>query len=359
MHSPLGPRDQRSAALTAGALVAAGGCAVLLDQTFSAVFGGDTSSLGIAFGAAIAVVGICLLRWHARFPDGVWVAFALAALGLILGLNLATHDTGGGGAQLGFLFPVVYAGAFLRPAAAWTVAVGAAVSSAASCFLLLPAERAWGEYPFLLVSIVTLTAVLLASGRRQDRLVAQLDALASVDSLTGLATRRSLGETAAEVLAVASDEAPEGTGLMLVDVDRFKLINDTFGHPVGDLVLTHLGLLMRNAVRRGDTVARFGGDELAVLLPNTSAEDALRRAEELRLKVRETPLRHDGGEVQFTVSIGVAHMPVGHPDLQGLYVAADQALYRAKHQGRDRVVMGHGDVGEFRGRRTGAPDDVS
>jgi diguanylate cyclase (GGDEF)-like protein len=339
VHSPLGPRDQRSAALTAGTLLAAGGGAVLLDQAFSAVFGGATSVVGVAAGAAFAVVGIVLVRWRAQLPDAVWVVFALASLGLILGLNLATNDTGGGGAQLGFLFPVVYAGAFLRPAAAWTVAVGAAVSSAASVFLLLPPERAWGEYPFLLVSIVTLTAVLLASGRRQDRLVAQLDALASVDSLTGLATRRALGETAAAVLAVAPDEAPEGTGLMLVDVDRFKAINDTFGHPVGDAVLTHLGQMMRAAVRRTDTVARFGGDELAVLLPNTSVADARRRAEELRLTIRETPLRHDTGVVQFTVSVGVAHMPVGHPDLQGLYVAADQALYRAKHHGRDQVVM--------------------
>jgi diguanylate cyclase (GGDEF)-like protein len=312
---------------------------VLLDQAFSAVFGGATSLVGVSAGAGLAVGGVFLLRRRAQLPDAMWLVFALAALGLILGLNLATHDTGGGGAQLGFLFPVVYAGAFLRPAAAWTVAVGAAVSSAASVFLLLPPERAWGEYPFLLVSIVTLTAVLLGSGRRQDQLVAQLDALASVDSLTGLATRRALGETAAAVLAVSPGEAPDGTGLMLVDVDRFKLINDTFGHPVGDAVLTHLGLLMRAAVRRGDTVARFGGDELAVLLPNTPAADAHRRAEELRLTIRETPLRHDTGVVQFTVSVGVAHMPVGHPDLQRLYVAADQALYRAKHRGRDRVVM--------------------
>ena len=340
MHSPLGPRDRRSAALTAGALVTAGGAAVLLDQGFSAVFGGTTSTVGAATGGTLTVIGVGLIRWRASIPDVVWMVFALASLGLILGLNLATNDTGGGGAQLGFLFPVVYAGAFLRPVAAWTVAVGAAVASAASVFLLLPPERAWGEYPFLLVSIVALTAVLLASGRRQDRLVAQLDALASVDSLTGLATRRALGETAVEVLAASPDEAPFGTGLLLVDVDRFKLINDTFGHPVGDAVLTHLGDLMRAAVRRGDTVARFGGDELAVLLPNTSSDDAFRRAEELRVAVRKTPLRHDGSEVRFTVSAGVAHMPVGHPDLQGLYVAADQALYRAKHRGRDRVVMG-------------------
>jgi diguanylate cyclase (GGDEF)-like protein len=321
-----------------------------LDQAFSAVFGGATSVVGVTAGAALAVIGAFLLRRRARLPDGVWLVFALAALGLILGLNLATHDTGGGGAQLGFLFPVVYAGAFLRPVAAWTVAIAAVAFSAASVFLLLPPERAWGEYPFLLVSIVTLTAVLLASGRRQDRLVAQLDALASVDFLTGLATRRALGETAVAVLAGTPDDAPNGTGLLLVDVDRFKLINDTFGHPVGDAVLTHLGQMMRTAVRRGDTVARFGGDELAVLLPNTSAADALRRAEELRLTIRGTPLRHDGAEVQFTVSVGVAHMPVGHPDLQGLYIAADQALYRAKHRGRDRVVMGRSDRDEARER---------
>lgn len=327
---------------------------MLLNEMFSGGFGGTTSPVGVAAGVTLAVIGTCLLRWHAQLPDVVWVVVALLALGLTLGLNVATHDTGGGGAQLGFLFPVVYAGAFLRPAAAWTVAVGAAGTSAASAFLLLPPERAWAEYQFLLVSIITLTAVLLASGRRQDRLVAQLNALASVDSLTGLATRRALGETAAAVLAVSPDEAPDGTGLLLVDIDRFKLINDTFGHPVGDAVLTHLGELMRAAVRRGDTVARFGGDELAVLLPNTSAGDAFRRAEELRLTIRETPLWHEGSEVQFTVSVGVAHMPVGHPDLQGLYIAADQALYRAKHRGRDRVVMGRGDRDDDgeRGRRS-------
>lgn len=340
MHSALGSRDQRSAALTAAALLSSGGGALLLDQAFTAISGEPTSVTSTVTGAVIAVLGLSLFRWHAGLPDELWMVFTILMLGTILVLNIATNDTGGGGAQLAFLLPVVYASAFLRPMAAWAVAATAAVTSAVSAFTLIPFERAVGEYPFLFVSIFALNSVLLASGRRQDRLVAQLDALASVDSLTGLATRRALTEKVAAALDVAQDEAPEGTGLMILDVDRFKLINDTLGHPTGDAVLAHLGQVLRTSVRQGDTVARFGGDEFAVLLPGTSAEDAFRRADELRLTIRQRPLTRDGLEVPLTMSVGVAHEPGGRPDLEGLYIAADQALYRAKQDGRDRVELG-------------------
>lgn len=313
---------------------------MLVDQVFSTVLEDTTSTVSVIAGAVILLVGLGLLRWHAGLPDELWMVAAIGALGLVLVLNLATNDSGGGGAQLAFLFPVVYAGAFLRPAAAWTVAATASVASAVSVAALVPFERAIGEYPFLLVSIVALNAVLLASGRRQDRLVAQLDALASVDALTGLATRRAITDAADAVLAAAAEGKSVGTILMILDVDRFKLINDTYGHPVGDAVLTHLGHTLRTIVREGDTVARFGGDELAVLLPNTSADEALRRARELMRAIRANPLVREGGDIPLTVSVGIAHTPVGNPDLKALYVAADLALYRAKHLGRDRIEIG-------------------
>lgn len=336
----LGPRDERAAARTAAALVIAGAGALVVTQLIARAAGTHVSWIVATVGVSLAAVGVAYLRWHARIPALVWLVNAIVLIGVILAMNLLTRDAGAG-AQVAFLYPVVYAAAFLRAGAAWTTAGVAGVASSVSVFSLLPLEQAITDQTFLLIAIIALTAVLLASGRRQERLVARLDELASVDWLTGLATRRALEEAARRALAgQATTRTPssDGTALMLLDVDHFKTINDRYGHPTGDALLVHLAAHLTEAVRAGDTVARFGGDELAVLLPGIRAEDAHRRAEAVRHHVAASPMPVPDGEVRISVSVGVAHAPAGTVELERLYVAADAALYRAKRGGRDRVV---------------------
>lgn len=355
----LGPRDERAAARTAAALVISGAGALVLTQVIAGAAGTHVSWIAAAVGVVLAAVGVGYLRWHSRIPPVVWLLNALMIIGVILAMNLLTQDAGAG-AQVAFLYPVVYAAAFLRAGAAWTTAAAAGVASSVSVFSLLPLEQAITDQTFLLIAILALTAVLLASGRRQERLVAQLDELASVDWLTGLATRRALEEAARRALAgqaATRTASSEGTALMLLDVDHFKTINDRYGHPTGDALLVHLAAHLQQTVRSGDTVARFGGDELAILLPGISADGARRRAESVRQQVAASPMQVSDGEVRVTVSVGTAHAPAGTEELESLYVAADAALYRAKRGGRDQVVTAVAQVTGRAADRTRSNDE--
>lgn len=371
----LGPRDARSAARTAAGLVVASAVSVLVAEIAVTVGGSRVPSPAAAM-ISLGLIGLGLLLWfrRGRLPVLVWFGMAQVSVGVILVMDLITNDAGGG-AQVAFLLPVVYAGAFLRAWAAWTVAGSAVVASGVLVYILLPIDQALTDHVFILVAIVALTMVLVSSGRQQDRLVAQLHRVASIDLLTGLATRRKLEEVTRRVLSDPGghtapggrgglrgrddlpgrdhlrghddvdftgdpDEPSPGTALLLIDVDRFKEVNDAHGHPVGDQVLVHIAALLRKAVRRGDTVARFGGDELAVLLCDVDRTTAARLAESLRRIIDETPLRIATGRIPLTVSIGVAHASPGVTDLDELYREADAALYQAKREGRDRVVEG-------------------
>ncbi len=161
--------------------------------------------------------------------------------------------------------------------------------------------------------------------------------LASTDPLTGCLNRRALVDKLDQELDRASRyEFP--VTILMIDLDRFKLVNDTRGHLVGDAVLRQLGELLRAEVRSVDLVARYGGEEFVVLLPNTATDGGVSFAERLRQRVE----RHDfaGGlaPLALTVSIGVATF-AGTPaqSAEELLAAADQALYRAKHDGRNLV----------------------
>jgi diguanylate cyclase (GGDEF)-like protein len=125
----------------------------------------------------------------------------------------------------------------------------------------------------------------------------------------------------------------------MIDVDRFKTINDSFGHQTGDAVLAEVARRFASAVRSSDYVARYGGEEFVVLAPETSLDDAVTFAEKLRSTVASSPVRTAGGdELPITVSVGTASIP--HTELRTpseMIAAADEALYRAKRNGRNRV----------------------
>lgn len=161
---------------------------------------------------------------------------------------------------------------------------------------------------------------------------------ANHDPLTGLANRALFQSRLEEALRHA-EASRSGVGLLLLDLDDFKDINDTLGHAVGDQLLQETARRLRSHVRDSDTVARVGGDEFAIILSGIAeVSDATARADAI-VEALRAPLQHDGQEFSTTVSIGLAAFPEHHRDPVELMKDADIALYRAKEQGRSRAVM--------------------
>ncbi len=161
------------------------------------------------------------------------------------------------------------------------------------------------------------------------------EARATTDALTGLPNRRYFDEYLG--LLAKRRRAEDQVGVLMIDIDRFKKLNDTFGHAVGDHVLREVAQAIAGAVREGDVPARFGGEEFAVLLRNPGPGIALEVGERVRKAVSSLNLRNIGVPgVSVSVGVSVASSP--DQQLEDVIDEADQALYRAKRGGRDRVV---------------------
>ncbi|MFB2844358.1 diguanylate cyclase [Aeromonas jandaei] len=157
------------------------------------------------------------------------------------------------------------------------------------------------------------------------------------DGLTGLYNRRFFFEMCEKNLSMNMRHHLTSV-LMVLDVDQFKCINDRYGHPLGDRALVHLGRVMQSVLRSEDVLARIGGDEFAILLPNTTLSAAASLAERLRLQVMQNPLSlPDGDELIITISAGLVENGEGEL-MESLYARADQMLYQAKQTGRNCVA---------------------
>jgi diguanylate cyclase (GGDEF)-like protein len=161
--------------------------------------------------------------------------------------------------------------------------------------------------------------------------VAIAERRANTDELTGLANRRALAS------AMAAGDAAH-SALVMLDLDFFKTVNDTLGHPAGDAALRHVATLLKTTLRAGALAARLGGEEFAVWLPGADLGVATEIAERLRLLVHGRPFRFGGSEHPLSVSCGVSACPVPAGPPESLMATADAALYQAKRQGRNRVV---------------------
>ncbi len=167
----------------------------------------------------------------------------------------------------------------------------------------------------------------------------QLEAISVTDDLTGLYNRRYFFERLEEYLRAARRHRLP-LSLMMLDLDHFKRINDTFGHPTGDRVLKALAEVIRSGLRASDIPARYGGEEFLILLPYTGEAEATRLAERLRRTISGHPFSIPESARPVTISIGVAEFDVDHPvDGEALVARADAALYRAKRDGRNRVAV--------------------
>ena len=158
------------------------------------------------------------------------------------------------------------------------------------------------------------------------------------DPLTNLYNRRYMEESLErEVRRAKRNHTP--VGIMMLDIDHFKLFNDTHGHKAGDIVLQELGTILQANIRGGDIACRYGGEEFLLILPDTTLEIAQKRAEELLVQVRDHQIPYQSALFQITVSIGVAAFSERSPGVQEVINTADKALYQAKARGRDQVVV--------------------
>ncbi|MFC3999250.1 GGDEF domain-containing protein [Nocardiopsis sediminis] len=187
----------------------------------------------------------------------------------------------------------------------------------------------------MVLLLIALPPVMLL---QRSLLYQQLQAAARTDPKTGLLNAAAWEAEAATEVARAH-QSGDPVAVLIVDIDHFKGVNDTYGHLFGDHVLAGVATTLTHQLRPTDAVGRFGGEEFVVLLPGADMAEACRAAERLRMRVGRMVLKADDAGVSITVSIGVAVLGVHGDDIVGLLAAADLALYRAKGAGRNRVCL--------------------
>ena len=189
----------------------------------------------------------------------------------------------------------------------------------------------------LLESLVVLASLAFENAK----LYREAQELAVTDGLTRLMLRRPLLERVEQELARAAAQG-SSTSLVMMDIDHFKSVNDTYGHPAGDAVLRDVAAIVRRSVRDVDVCGRYGGEEFVVLLPQTDLPGAVLVAERIREAVAAKPFELRGEQRKITISLGVATAPGHGKDPRALIESADQALYASKQGGRDRVSKAGG-----------------
>ncbi len=278
-------------------------------------------SRGASATLALLLLGI-LLDWHAAV---IWLAFAAVLiytlLMVLLGLLSLRHGQ-------------VAARYFL--AATLCGMLGTALTDLA----------VWGLIPFTTLSYravdigILAEAILLALAlayqmRLHQKARSRAENLARIDPLTGLLNRRALQELGNPLWHQATRQR-QPLSLIMLDLDHFKRINDEYGHAMGDSSLVATAGLLAQQCRKGDLLARWGGEEFLLLLPQTPLQDALGLAERLRQAIANVTLEHPAGRLELSASLGVASQEQ-QTDLEQLIKTADARLYAAKHAGRNRV----------------------
>ena len=174
--------------------------------------------------------------------------------------------------------------------------------------------------------------------QQQVEVLEDLSKQAAHDPLTGLFNRRHLDQILSGEIARAH-RTGSSVGLLLSDIDHFKEINDRYGHKAGDVMLQELSKLLKKCVRSADVVCRYGGEEFVVIMPGVSISTLRRCAEEIRSRVQELFVEHGGDQIHTTISLGAAVFPLHGSNGDEVLISADQALYQAKREGRNRVVV--------------------
>jgi diguanylate cyclase (GGDEF)-like protein len=188
------------------------------------------------------------------------------------------------------------------------------------------------------LTVMSTFGLQIASALKRARLFQEMQSLASSDPLTGLRNRRNLFELG-RMEFDRSQHMNQHFSCLMLDLDHFKAINDSHGHPIGDLVLQEVAKRSQSCIRDTDIIGRYGGEEFLIFLPETDMESAVQVAERLRKSIADTPIQIAEKELQITVSIGVSKRDENTPELQTIIARADQAMYIAKHKGRNQVAI--------------------
>jgi diguanylate cyclase (GGDEF)-like protein len=295
--------------------------------------------VAVAMSLAALALGAIGIGFQRRLPPaGVYTLSALAvgciSIFAVYGHREMTADSIL--PAIGFyLWLVLFAGYFFPKRA---VAPAIAFTGGAATFVVVEGglEVAVGTW-FVMLSAFCLAGFVVAFLRqRVTRLLSILAKAARLDPLTDVLNRGGFEERFTQELERARRN-DEPVTLLVADIDRFKQINDRFGHAVGDAVLERVARVLREATRAVDVVARLGGEEFGVLLPQATREEGVEVAERIRRDIAR--MRQEGhGPVAVTVSIGVASFPDDSSCRDSLFRLADAAVYAAKDLGRDRVV---------------------
>ena len=288
----------------------------------------------LALGELLAGVAILLMprRWE-RFIPGIVVYGAVAVVSVSVLCNGEQHGDAPTMTEFFYAWPAVYVGYFFQR---WMTPVFIAVTSASYAATLAIMELSGNvQIRWLLVTVVVagLTIAAHAIRTQVNGLVERLHEAARTDALTSMPNRREFDERLALELERAA-RTGEPLALLMGDIDRFKALNDRYGHAAGDAALAAIGRVLVTECRAIDTPARVGGEEFAVLLPSTEATAALITANRLRAAISQ--ITDDDGR-PLTISFGVAEHPADGATASDLIAAADRALYAAKAGGRDRA----------------------
>lgn len=202
---------------------------------------------------------------------------------------------------------------------------------------LFPLRSTNGQISHICLVIYDVTDV---ATNRHQLLTAntELQRLSSTDRLTGLSNRGHWEECLRHEYARHTRYGSE-VSMVMIDIDHFKRVNDTWGHQTGDKVIQVVAEAMRTHIRSADIAGRYGGEEFSVLLPDTDKAGAQVFAERLRKAVEELYVDHDGQQIRCTISLGVADLSQPSSDYKALIEAADQALYQSKKNGRNQVTV--------------------
>lgn len=350
------PRARAAAWLSAS--YALGAAAFTIDffrNYLPPIVGSFSSNFLYTATSAAAVVGFCL-RYRRSAPTSplavasvlgfafyLWLYFAVDGMAArTIGINLANGVVLTIGVvavrrhvdrpidRLAYaLFAALALQCFLRPLLLF--AMGAAPTSI----------REYTESTFfltlhLVVGVIGISLAVTLLVAFAVETIEDLSRRSTTDALTGVLNRRGFEEQAAAALA-AADGGSAGVAVVIADIDRFKAVNDSYGHAYGDRVIAQMGALFRNFSHGGRIAGRLGGEEFALVLPGARLEDACNTAEAMRRKFAATPIGEGAEARLFTASFGVAQRAPSEPLLDAV-ARADEALYLAKARGRNRVM---------------------
>jgi diguanylate cyclase (GGDEF)-like protein len=304
----------------------------------AALLGGSAAFARLPFAVAIALGLACALTWACaivtwrvgeRFDEGTLASMVIVATGLLT-LAAAVSLTGSADLVVLFLLPAIFGACFLAPKLS-IMALALSCGGYAWVDMRIHVGSApthWATATLVLASAAGVVGLL----RRQlENAHAELARLATRDPLTSLLNRRGFDQRVAHEIE-RHRRSQDPFSILLCDLDHFKMINDQYGHAVGDRVLIRSAARLQSGVRAIDAAARVGGEEIAILLVHCDCVEACEVAERLRASIAEP----EAGEPDITVSIGVAESLPDELPAQ-LYTRADRALYAAKGAGRDCV----------------------